>query len=562
MIGVAAAFGGGVALRQGLEDVHLPRVRANQTAPTFKLCVTVISAAVPALRPPGMMSMTRPRVHLTLGPVEKETELGDYVAADSGRQIVSSDCPWQFGDTLTFTATLKDVMGLGLKLRLRSHSDLFLGPVQFDMATDGDLGEACVDLRNRALPACIAQRVPKWGAPTWESAPILFPISYVRGAPRAPNHKLGDAVAHVALVFGLDVDPEEVLAAADAADPRRASRTDEEPQEAFAQRALRAIFGDRSAASRSLSEVSGYAPSSPGSALQDEAKPKESPKAEEASPAALDRTMTAAEHQAAQRRADQRAGPTASAPEPLQPPDLEPDGWVSRKGPDGRRYWHHLALGPAPWEEDGEPAPGGSGDGAKTPERLQASEDGHGAGEGPSRTCVEGRQGQAAPPSPGLPRSDRATSFGPIVSPNLPPDGWVSHKGPDGRAFWHHRALGPAPWEQGGAPHGTRARGDGATLLEQLHTISEDGRGPDMPEGRAARRARAARPEGRAAEAPVGQGPAYDRRVSFGPVVSPNLPPDGWVCRKAPDGRAFWHHRALGPAPWERVLGDILAPPA
>merc|ERR1712205_9233 len=33
---------------------------------------------------------------------------------------------------------------------------------------------------------------------------------------------------------------------------------------------------------------------------------------------------------------------------------MGPEGWISRQGPDGRLYWHQLALGPAPWDEKAE----------------------------------------------------------------------------------------------------------------------------------------------------------------------------------------------------------------
>eukprot|EP00435_Cladocopium_sp_Y103_P054687 s1442_g17.t2 len=30
--------------------------------------------------------------------------------------------------------------------------------------------------------------------------------------------------------------------------------------------------------------------------------------------------------------------------------DLPADGWVKHQGPDGRLFWHHLSLGPPPWD--------------------------------------------------------------------------------------------------------------------------------------------------------------------------------------------------------------------
>jgi len=32
-------------------------------------------------------------------------------------------------------------------------------------------------------------------------------------------------------------------------------------------------------------------------------------------------------------------------------------GWISQRGPDGRTFWHHVSLGPAPWALPGPPPP-------------------------------------------------------------------------------------------------------------------------------------------------------------------------------------------------------------
>lgn len=34
-------------------------------------------------------------------------------------------------------------------------------------------------------------------------------------------------------------------------------------------------------------------------------------------------------------------------------------------------------------------------------------------------------------------------------------------------------------------------------------------------------------------------------------LLGPDAAPEDWVCRRGPGGRTHWHHRALGPAPWE-----------
>ncbi|CAE8612093.1 unnamed protein product [Polarella glacialis] len=41
------------------------------------------------------------------------------------------------------------------------------------------------------------------------------------------------------------------------------------------------------------------------------------------------------------------------------------------------------------------------------------------------------------------------------------------------------------------------------------------------------------------------------------PLPSPELSPDGWVCRHGPGGRVFWHHKDLGPPPWEKVPASL-----
>ena len=50
---------------------------------------------------------------------------------------------------------------------------------------------------------------------------------------------------------------------------------------------------------------------------------------------------------------------------------------------------------------------------------------------------------------PALPAADPAPAGAPAdLVTNLPSDGWISHTGPGGRTSWHHKSLGPAPWEE------------------------------------------------------------------------------------------------------------------
>ena len=133
MLGLGAAFGGGVYFRQQLDKVKLPTIRRRQwdAHDTFKFTVHVVSASAPGLGEPGLVSRLRPRLEVSLASVHKTTELGDFTPNDGG---LFNECPWRFGDTLTFTARLSDVLGPGLTLRLRAEKDFHLGPLQLDFS--------------------------------------------------------------------------------------------------------------------------------------------------------------------------------------------------------------------------------------------------------------------------------------------------------------------------------------------------------------------------------------------------------------------------------------------
>ena len=51
--------------------------------------------------------------------------------------------------------------------------------------------------------------------------------------------------------------------------------------------------------------------------------------------------------------------------------------------------------------------------------------------------------------------------------------------------------------------------------------------------------------------------PTLLRRPEPPSLPSPEQAPDGWICRRGPGGRMFWHHKALGPAPWEAVPSGL-----
>mmetsp|Transcript_6352 Transcript_6352/g.14579 ORF Transcript_6352/g.14579 Transcript_6352/m.14579 type:complete len:404 (+) Transcript_6352:68-1279(+) len=400
MLNVAAAFGGGLLIRQTLDEIKLPKFkRTTEEAASFRLSVRVAAASVPALVKPGWMSSQRPRLEVTIGESQKETELGDYEEGNSHAFGLgaSKDCPWRFGDTLTFKLHLQDLVGPGLKLKLRAVSDITLGPLQLQMSRIQEVAEASIDLRRRALPGCLP-KISADGSKVWGSPLLLVPLSHVKGGVLADAQLLGDAAATVAISFTVDTDPEVMLEAVDAM-----TRTVSETLAMKAGGLMRQVYdaplgwfaddGEKDDAQ----EVSG-----PGSTT------------------GL-RTLTPGEAQAAADRAKRRSGKVPKASEqPLLAPELEPEGWISRKGPNGRYHWHHRSLGPAPWEED------------------------------PASFCEE--------PSGGRP--SRSISFGPMLGTGLPQESWTSHKGPDGRIFWHNTFLGPAPWEED-------SRGSLPTLREE-----------------------------------------------------------------------------------------------
>merc|ERR1740129_521011 len=44
--------------------------------------------------------------------------------------------------------------------------------------------------------------------------------------------------------------------------------------------------------------------------------------------------------------------------------------------------------------------------------------------------------------------------------------------------------------------------------------------------------------------------------VGANDALPPDLDPEAWVCYRGPNGQACWHHKALGPAPWDEQTND------
>ncbi|CAK0899043.1 unnamed protein product [Prorocentrum cordatum] len=288
-------------------------------------------------------------------------------------------------DTLTFALRSSDIVGTGLRLRLRARTEVRLGPLLVEGGVS-DIGEVAVDLRHRALPACVDGRRGADGGVTWSSPVIVAPLAHVRGGTCGASAPAGQPVAHVALRFSVNEDPEEVLAAAEASTRSAVQRLDQgcmlARQECQGCVRRRCAGGLWRACARCGSGGAKAEPLDVGAAVA---------------------------------RAEGRAWiARASLDAPLPAPDARPEGWVCHTEPSGRTYWHHEALGPAPWD------PGGQG---------------------------------AAPKSDASGSSPGSGAPSPLPCPEEAPDGWLSHHGACGRTFWHHSALGPAPWlkQDGGA---------------------------------------------------------------------------------------------------------------
>lgn len=335
----AAAFGTGIIARHALDKAR------------------VVGASVPELSGPGCMTRERPFLEASLGSSTKVTEFGDFTARDDEGL---EDCQWRFRDTLTFTVRLEDVLGPGLRLKLRVRSFMTVGPVELELRAS-DVGEGGVDLRRRVLSACV---LPKGQSSDvsggkWMSPLLLMPVFLVKGGKFGTGGAPGAAVAHVAVSFSLDTDPDVILAEA-----QTRARSLSQKFEATEERLRRCL--------------------NPYEFDEFDASPEE-----------VNELLRPVDPESAKARAAARAWSVSSVDREILGPDLDPQGWVCRQGANGQTYWHHQALGPAPWDRT-----------ANTNAR----------------------------PAP--------------LAPDESPDSWVSRTGEDGRIFWHNRVLGPAPWEK------------------------------------------------------------------------------------------------------------------
>lgn len=175
---------------------------------------------------------------------EKKSGLG--CLGDAGR--ISG--PWRFGDTLTFSGHVCDLLAGGLRLRLCAHNDVRLGPWHVELPSPQEFGEATIDLRRRVLPACaplattriihgssvhdqividgvggFSNKLEAGERPPWWETPVLMvPLTHVSDNPH--NGVEVAIVARVALSFSINIDPEKLLHEVDYAERSLVDKVD------------------------------------------------------------------------------------------------------------------------------------------------------------------------------------------------------------------------------------------------------------------------------------------------------------------------------------------------
>jgi len=358
MLNVAAAFSGGLWVQHKLNDIALPRIsRAVDDGETFKLSVKVLSASIPGLAEPGLLTRERPRIEVVLGGGRKETEFGDFrpdgawarVSNKSVAGAANDDtrCSWSFGDTLTFVATRADVLGPGLQVWVRTQSEVLLGPFQVSISRPSDVGMCSVDIRRLVLPSCSPMPgadvgTAGGGAPSvWESQPLLLPLTYIGGSAPPPSERnfvLGESAGHVALSFSVNAPPGALLREAEEATKPFVSRMANPLKEWTVKTAEAAAAPVRWVmAATEASCRNGDSWDRPAPCVQGQ-------------PARWEPSQLCGSFKAP-RVISVDVPPTIVTTSPgLVGPELSPDEWVSHTSPrNGRTFWHHTSLGPAPW---------------------------------------------------------------------------------------------------------------------------------------------------------------------------------------------------------------------
>lgn len=336
-----------------------PRGREECEQHEFKLTVHVLSAFVPAQHAPaGVLSNHRLLLDVSLAEDTHEIEAAglepfrdgahhDSISRPCSGQGPSPRRSWHFrGGTLSFTARLDDLVGPGLRLSLRTRSEVSLGPLTLRLSQAVNIGEAVVDLQRCVLPACIGHRRHGAGSRSsfWESPEMVIPCV----GPQEDCAK--EAKAHLKLIFATNVDPARLLTAAEPGASPCSPAVSETRQAGWLwQLPLNAA---------SIVEAGGC---SLGLLA-----PRHAKHAEEECGCWASNCHGQMERSTEGRAAGDRTGegkgktmglpplaaarPMPGGPGAFKAPEQSPEGWVCRRGPSGRMFWHHTDLGPAPWD--------------------------------------------------------------------------------------------------------------------------------------------------------------------------------------------------------------------
>lgn len=277
----------------------------------FQLLVQVFAASIGTLQP-GSWNSKRPRLEAELGGLVEETECADWddeascmkESGQSGWIPGGHECPWRFNAVMLFTTSVEELQASSsLNFRVRVQNDISLGLVTVKLPADV-VGMATADLLRHVLPICSPFSSEDWFR--WGSSVQMVSL----------RDSEGSDMGQVAVSFAVDADPKELLFAARA---RPRLRKPAEPVSWF----------------QGLEPMRWF-------------------QRFDCCTSATKRQLCSQECQ----ECDQDRDASLTLPtlmKRLEPPSLPPpeqctDGWICRKGPGGRVFWHHKALGPAPWE--------------------------------------------------------------------------------------------------------------------------------------------------------------------------------------------------------------------
>lgn len=351
MLNAAAAFGGGIWVQNRLGDLPIPKIsRAVDQDETFKLSVRVLSASIPGLTNPGLLTQERPRVETVLGGSNKQTELGDFKPDGFYSKVLSKvdaddvHCPWSFGDALTFTATHDDLLSSGLQVWVRTQSDIRFGPLQMSLSKPCDVGMCSVDIRRVVLPACAPQQLSAESngdlVSSWDSSPMVFSLTHVGGVPSSERtYALGESAGYIALIFSVDTSPTLLLKIADDKTKPMVDRVANPLKEWTVRTAQAAADSTQSALQQPIKWVI---------AAGEAAGCREADEWEK-------RGKTQKSLCGGFLLPTSKPSPATTTAGGIQSPDLSPGGWTSTITGTGRTFWHHSSLGPAPWLQQDSP---------------------------------------------------------------------------------------------------------------------------------------------------------------------------------------------------------------